>query len=64
MKVREHLGDLDRNGRIMPKGTYILIVDSLQLGSRPHGPDEPRPKITGPLFPISIYGSPVASLKF
>jgi hypothetical protein len=22
VKVREHLGDLGRNGRIMPKGTY------------------------------------------
>jgi len=42
VKVREHLGDLDRNGRIMPKGTYLLI-DSLQLGSRSHGPDAPSP---------------------
>ena len=40
------------------------LIDWLQLGSRPHGPDAPRPKMTGPLCPISIQGSPVALLKF
>jgi hypothetical protein len=39
-------------------------TDWLPLGSRPHGPDAPRPLMTGPLCPVSIYGSPVALLKF
>ena len=40
-----------------------LIID-LQLGSKPYSPDAPRPQLTGRLCPISIYGSPVALLKF
>jgi hypothetical protein len=40
------------------------LIDLLQLGLGPHSPDAPRPKITGPLCPISIYGSPVALLNF
>jgi len=39
------------------------LID-LQLVSRPYGPDACRPQLTGPLCPISIYGSPVALLKF
>jgi hypothetical protein len=34
------------------------------LGSRPYGPNAPRPHLTGPLCSISICGSPVALLKF
>ena len=34
------------------------------MGSGPNGPDAPRPYLTGPLCPISIYGNPVALLKF
>ena len=36
----------------------------LRLCSRPHGPNAPRPQLTDPLCPVSIYGSPVALLKF
>jgi len=34
------------------------------LGLRPYSPEAPTPLLMGPLCPISIYGSPVASLKF
>ena len=30
----------------------------------PHGPDTPRPYLTGPLCPVSNHGNPVALLKF
>jgi hypothetical protein len=36
----------------------------LLLGSRPYGPDAPRPLLTSPFCPISIHRSPVALLKF
>jgi hypothetical protein len=38
--------------------------DWLHFGSGPHGPDAPRPYITGPLCSMSIYGSPVTLPKF
>jgi hypothetical protein len=40
------------------------LIDWLYVGSGPYSPDAPRPLLTGPLCPITIYGSPVALLKF
>jgi hypothetical protein len=40
------------------------LFDWLHFGLGPHGPDAPRPYITGPLCSMSIYGSPVTLLKF
>jgi hypothetical protein len=34
------------------------------VGSGPYSPYAPRPLLTGPLCPITIYGSPVALPKF
>ena len=47
-------------------GGFWLIdwLIHLQLGLRHYGPDATRPWLTGPLWPILIYGSPVALLKF
>ena len=39
------------------------LID-LRPGTRPYCPDEPRPYLAGSLCPVSIYGSPVALLKF
>ena len=47
----------------MWKAQYDWLID-LWLGSRPYCPDASRPKLTGPLCPISIYGSPVTLLKY
>ena len=46
------------------RGLIDWLSDWLRLGLGPHGPDAPRPKLKGPLCPISIYGSPVTLLKF
>ena len=46
---------------VMPLIEWVIV---LLLGSSPYGPDAPRPWLTGPLYPISIQGSPVTSLKF
>jgi hypothetical protein len=40
------------------------LIHWLYLGSEPHGPDAPRPPITGPLCPMLNHGSPKALLKF
>jgi len=40
------------------------LIDWLRLGLRPRGIDAPRPQLTCPLCPISVYGSPVTLLKF
>ena len=43
----------------------INWLDAVGFGTEnSNGPDAPRPRLTGPLCPISIYGSPVALLKF
>jgi hypothetical protein len=34
------------------------------VGLGPYSPDAPRPLLTGPLCPITIYGSPIALPKF
>jgi hypothetical protein len=40
------------------------LIDWLYVGSEPYSPDAPKPLLTGRLCPITIYGSPVALLKF
>jgi hypothetical protein len=40
------------------------LIDWLHVGSGPYNPDAPRPLLTGPLCPITIYGNPVALPKF
>jgi hypothetical protein len=40
------------------------LIDWLHAGSGPYSPDAPRPLLTGPLCPITIYGSPVALPEF
>jgi hypothetical protein len=40
------------------------LVDWLQWGLGPHGPNAARPSLTGPFCPISIHGSPIILLKF
>jgi len=43
------------------------LIDLLTLGSRPYGPDAPRPYIDGPFVPhnlISAQESPVPLPKF
>ena len=46
----------------MWKAQYDWLID-LWLGSRPYCPDASRPKLTGPLCPISIHGNSVTLLK-
>jgi len=56
-------------GDILLKANWkeLRVIDwliDLQLGLRPYGPDAPGPLLMGPLCPISIYGNPIALLKF
>jgi hypothetical protein len=39
---------------------FDWLFNWLQLGSGPCSPDAPMSLLLGPLYPISIYGSPVA----
>jgi hypothetical protein len=45
-------------------GTFQGLIDWLHLDTGPHGPDAPRPYLTGPLCPLSNHGSPVSLPKF
>jgi len=59
-----HVSGTDRRIWVWCLNCLDWLTYWLRLGSRPHGPDAPRLYMTGPLCPISIYGIPVALLKF
>ena len=64
MLIRIVFDNIAINYAYLPCTNTVWLTDWLRLGTGLHGPDAPRPYLTGPLCPMSNRGSPVALLKF
>jgi hypothetical protein len=58
-----HPGDISSGFRLW-RLMIDWLIDWLRVGSWPYSPDAPRPLLTDPLCPVTIYGSPVTLPKF
>jgi len=61
-KIKELTPDVYLQQKAPPQRNKT--VDWYHSGMGPHGPDAPRPYLTGPLCPMSNHVSPVPLLKF